>query len=33
MLHSNTPNPSKCEFLYLYTPFVIETLLLGKNTL
>jgi len=33
MLHSNTPNPSKCEFLYLYSPFGIENFLLGKNTL
>jgi hypothetical protein len=32
MLHSNTPNPSKCEFLYLCNPFGIENFLLVKNT-
>jgi len=32
ILHSNNPNPLKCEFLYLYSPFGIENFLLGKNT-
>lgn len=32
MLHLNNLNPSRCEFLYLYSPFGIENFLLGKNT-
>jgi hypothetical protein len=31
MLHSNTPDLLKCEFLYLCNPFGIENFLLVKN--